>query len=302
MIGVANAPVSYGVFELTIGAPGLPGPEEVLDSVASAGYEGVDLGPPGFLGVGEKLWSAFAERKLALSGGWVPLRLTDREAMEQDLAGLDRILDDFQLLAGLRPDLPARPTLADAGSGERAANPGRGKDFAEIGLNEERWKLLAEGVDRAVQRCRTRGLEPTFHHHTGTYVEAPQEIDRLLELTSIGLCLDTGHLLLGGGDPVQALMDWAGRINHIHLKDASLDVITQVIEERAGMREVWTRGAFRELGAGDLDVDGFISALRAVGYSGWLVVEQDRIPAPGEGLDSAAAQERNRRFLRQRGI
>ena len=65
-------------------------------------------------------------------------------------------------------------------------------------------KRLAE----VVGRCRDRGYEPTFHHETGTYVEAPWEIERVLDLSDIGLCLETGHMMLGGGDPVAMLRDW----------------------------------------------------------------------------------------------
>src|SRR5207245_2330373 len=79
---------------------------------------------------------------------------------------------------------------------------------------------FAEGVEMAVECCRARRYEPTFHHETGTHIEAPWEIEKVLELTSIGLCLDTGHLLLGGGDPVRAMREWGQRINHLHLKDA----------------------------------------------------------------------------------
>ena len=304
MIRVANAPVSYGVFELTGGkSEGLPKPGALLDAVAAAGYEGVDLGPPGFLGEGSDLRSALASRRLALAGGWVALRLPDPQALEEDLAALDAVLDSFQVAADLSPELAPRPTLADAGSPERAANPGRGKDLPEIGLDGAGWERLAGAVQRAADRCRARGLEPTFHHHAGTHVEAPHEIERLLELTDVSLCLDTGHLLLGGGDPVQALQDWGQRINHVHLKDVRLDVIRRVVAERAPMEAVWTREAFRELGTGDLDVDGFLSGLGRLGYSGWLVVEQDRIPSPGEPIAaSAAAQARNRSFLRHRGL
>src|SRR5205085_5097652 len=127
------------------------------------------------------------------------------------------------------------------------------------------------GVCRAAERCRARGFEPTFHPHACTHVEAPHEIERLLALTDVGLCLDTGHLLLGGGEPLQALADWGERINHLHLKDIHLGVVKAVIAERAGMEAVWRRGAFCELGVGDVDLDAFLSALTAQRYSGWLV-------------------------------
>jgi inosose dehydratase len=304
VIRLANAPVSYGVFEMTVGrAPDLPGADELLEAVVAAGYEGIDLGPLGFLGEGSVLRARLQSRGLSLAGGWVAMRFLSHEGFEEDLAGLDRALDAFEAGADWAPAWRPKPTLADAGSPKRSANPGRGKDLPEIGLDEAGWQKLGSGVARAAERCRARGFEPTFHHHAGTYVEAPHEIERLLELTEIGLCLDTGHLLLGGGDPVRALRDWGERVNHVHLKDARRPVLEEVIAERLGMEAIWRRRAFCELGSGDLDVVGFLEALRARDYSGWLVVEQDRIPGPGERItDAAEAQTRNRAFLRARGL
>lgn len=299
---VANAPVSYGVFELTIGEPGLPGPDEVVAAVAAAGYDGVDLGPLGFLGEGAELAGRLARHGLGLAGGYVAMRFTEGDGFEEDLAVLERTLDAFEAALGALPGRPPKPTLADAGSRERAANPGRGRDLPEIGLDEDGWSRLAEGVSRAIERCRRRGLEPTFHHHTATYVEAPHEIARLLELTDVGLCLDTGHLLLGGGDPVRAMAEWGDRINHLQVKDVRMAVVGEVIEERAGMRAVWERGAFCELGSGDVDLGAFLGAVRESGYDGWLIVEQDRILGPRDTFDQAAeAQARNRAFLRSWG-
>ena len=304
MIRIANAPVSYGVFEMTVRTlANLPGPDALLDAVVAAGYHGIDLGPLGFLGEGAALRARLRNRGLDLAGGWVAMRFADPAGFEEDLATLDPALATFVAAAAADRAWHPKPTLADAGSPGRVANPGRGKDLPEIGLDDAGWQRLASGVTRAAERCRARGLEPTFHHHACTYVEAPHEIERLLELTDVGLCLDTGHLLLGGGDPVRALRDWAGRINHVHLKDVRLEVLERVIAEQAGMEAVWSRGAFCELGTGDLDVEGFLAALRAGGYAGWLVVEQDRIRGPGEAITEAAvAQARNRAFLTARGL
>ncbi len=302
MIRVANAPVSYGVFELTIGRPGLPGPDDLADAVAAAGYEGVDLGPLGFLGDGGRLRARLERCGLHLAGGYVQLRFPDPEGLRADLDVLEQTLDVFDAIRDRQPDFLPKPTLADAGSPERAANPGRGRDSAELRLDDAGWRRLAAGVDEAVERCQARGYEPTFHHHTATYVEAPQEIERLLELTDVGLCLDTGHLLLGGGDPLDALADWGSRVNHLQVKDVAVDVIDGIVAEGAPMMAVWERGAFRELGTGDLDIDAFFGAITDLGYAGWVVVEQDRLLGEGSTFDdAAAAQARNRRLLAARG-
>jgi inosose dehydratase len=198
---------------------------------------------------------------------------------------------------------PPRPTLADAGSETRRARPGRAVDDRSIGLDADAWRRFAGGLSDVVTRCRDRGYGPTFHHETGTYVEAPWEIERVLELTDIGLCLDTGHLLLGGGDPVSAVEAWGSRINQVHLKDGRRSVMKQIAADGAQATEIWSREAFPALGQGDLDVDGVLAALARIGYGGWLVVEQDTLPRTRKRFARAAADQRaNRQYLARRGL
>ena len=297
LIRAANAPLSYGAFEVTVGRyPNVPGADELLREIASAGYEGTELGPPGYLGSERELPARLERHGLELTGGYIPIHFSEPERWAVDFAGMRRSLELFQA-AGTSE---TRPVLADAGSPERHANPGRGGENRRLGLDEHGWRRLADGVERAVELARSRGFEPTFHHHTSSYVEAPWEIERLLELTDVGVLIDTGHLLLGGGDPVQALRDWGARVNYVHVKDVRLRVLHGVVEERADMIEAWRRGIFCELGAGDVPLENFFAALRESGYTGWVVVEQDRIPRPDEELrESAEAQVRNRRWLRE---
>ena len=225
MIRVGNAPLSYGAFELTVGIfPNVPGPEELTAEVASAGYEGIELGPPGYLGNGDELRMRLERHGLELTGGWCPLRFSEPEHWEEDLAELDRTLDLFAAAGGT-----ARPVFGDGGSDERRANPGRGGEDRSLGLDEAGWRHFADGLRRAEELARDRGFEPTFHAHTSTFVEAPWEIDRVLELSDVGLLVDTGHLLIGGSDPIQALRDWGSRVNYVHIKDVRLDVETSQV-------------------------------------------------------------------------
>lgn len=295
---VANAPCSYGAFEITVGIlPNVPGPDEVLDAIAQAGYAGTELGPPGYLGEGPQLRERLDRRGLALAGGFIPIRFSEPEHWEQDLAELRETLDLFAA-AG---DREARAVLADAGSPRRLANPGKAAHDSRLGLDDRGWRRVAEGVSRAAELARARGFEPAFHSHAGTHVEAPWEIERLLEVTDVPLVLDTGHLLLGGGDPVEGLRDWRDRVTHVHAKDVRLDVLRGVVADGADMPEAWRRGVFCELGTGDVDLEAFFAELTASDYSGWLVVEQDWVPGPeDEVAEQAEAQARNRRWLADR--
>jgi inosose dehydratase len=256
MIRVANAPVSYGAFELTVGVlPNVPAAEQVLDAIAAAGYEGTELGPSGYLGEGGVLRERLESRGLDLAGGFLEVQRGD----------LDEALD---ILA----EFGAKPVLADSGPRDGEA------DWGEIA--------------RAATLARARGLEPTFHPHMGTRVQTPAEIEELLDRTDVGLLLDTGHLAAAGGDPIRGLRDWRERIDHVHVKDVRLDVLNGA----ANWGEAWRADAFCELGTGDVDLEGFFAELG--GYSGWLVVEQDWVPRPGDDpAGQIEAQVRNRRWL-----
>ncbi len=275
----------------------MPGPEFVLAAVSEAGYEGIELGPPGYLGDRDNLHGRLEEHGLVLVGGYIPIRFSEPEHWDEDLAAMGAATLD--LFAAANGD-EAKAVLADAGSPERAQFPGRAASDQSIGLDTTGWRRLAEGIDRAADLARTRDVEPTFHHHTATFVEAPWEIERMLELTDVGLLLDTGHLALGGGDPTEALRDWGERINHLHVKDVRNDVLASVIADGADMPEAWRRGVFCELGTGDVDLDAFFAELARSQYSGWLVVEQDMVPqSPQDAADAEASQIRNRAWLRE---
>jgi inosose dehydratase len=288
---LANAPLSYGAFEMTVGTDfAVPDPERILEAIGAAGYEGTDLGPPGYLGEGDVLAERLAANRLQIVGGFVPLRFSE----EEDVTGLEHTLDLFDAAGATG----ARPVLCDAGGPERIANPGRGGEDAALRLDDSRWRRLVFNVERAAEIARDRGYEPVFHHHTSTYVEGVPEIERFLEDTDVELLLDSGHLLVAGGDPVQALGDWGERIGAIHIKDVRLKVLEQVKAERADTLTAWRRGLFCALGQGDVDLDGFCAALD--GYGGWVVVEQDRVLDDITAFEGAAQEQvANRDWLRE---
>ena len=303
-IAVANAPVSYGAFELTVGTdPDVPDGESVLSQVAAAGYAGIDLGPVGYLGRGDELGEALARRHLGLAGAYEELPYSDPDALADALPELDAVLDVFDAVRSYLPGPPPRPTLADSGSKRRAMLPARSVRDHSLGFDADGWQRFAAGLAQVIARCRDRGYEPTFHPETGTHVEAPWEIERVLDVSDVGLCLETGHMLLGGGDPVTMLRDLGDRVNHVHLKDARLAVMNEIVTDQAPVTEIWTREAFCALGGGDLDVDAVLAGLRKISFGGWLVVEQDILPRSAQRFARAAQEQRhNRAFLAERGL
>lgn len=299
MIRIANAPVSYGVFELARpDLVALPSGEELARWISEAGYQGIDLGPVGLLGRGQELTDRLQRHGLELAGGWVDLPFAeDDEAFARALAGLDDILDVFITAAEAGPALAPLPTLADSGDAARRARPG---GAPELTLRGDDWARFADRVNVATARVRARGLEPTFHHHACTYIETPEEVDALLAATDVGLTFDSGHLLIGGGDPLPDFRRWRDRINHLHLKDARTQVLSEAMRTDDPMRSVWERRVFVPLGAGDLAVDALVDEIVGSGYRGWLIVEQDVVPrSTGEVEQAKAEQIANRDALRR---
>jgi inosose dehydratase len=300
--GVANAPVSYGAFEITIGKnPHVPDATELLALVAGAGYAGIDLGPIDYLGSGPELAERLGSSGLGLAGGYLQLAFSEPARLSEQMSELDALLEVFDATA---PHSRAPfPTLADAGSEQREAHPGRAHSDRSFGLDERGWQLFVDGVEQVVARCRDRGYEPTFHPHAGTFVEAGWEVDRLLDTTEIGICFDPGHLLVGRVDPIPALKAWGERVNHIHLKDASTEILDELFRADEPTESIYASGAFCPLGEGAVDLDALLAHVDASGFAGWLVVEQDLVPDSKESIVRAGEQQQaNREFLRERGF
>lgn len=298
---VAGAPVSYGVFEMTPDGAATVSADEMLTSLADAGYGGVDLGPVGFLGRGAQLRARLATHGLELAGGWVQLPLSDTEGFEASLPSLRDALRVFSDAAAAGPDRLPLPTLADDGSLARRAHPGRGAEVDPLSVDA--WERLIANTERAAGMIRSAGFEPTFHHHAGTFVESPEEVDRFLAGTDVDLTLDTGHLLIAGGDPVDAVTRWGHRINHLHLKDVDRRELQRVLAAGGGMSDVWMSGSFVAFGDGDLELDRVMSAMDERGFDGWIIVEQDVLNAPDIAIDAfrrarSADQRINREALR----
>ena len=301
-VTVANAPISWGAFELTVGIhPGVPDADRILDLLVEAGYEGIDLGPVGFLGRGDEIHKRLADRGLGLAGGYIELPVSDHAALAEKMRELDDLLDTFDEASPLDGPRP-RPTLADGGAQFRRSSVGRSHSDHSVGLDDDAWKRWGEGANTVIARCRDRGYEPTLHPEAGTFVEAGWEIDRALDVSDFGLCLESGHQLVGGGDPLATLERWGDRINHVHIKDARKDVIDKIVAGSMPVESIWQERAFCDLGDGDVPVAEILARLKAIDYSGWLVVEQDIMPGPDDPHAAQAAQVANRAVLRANGF
>ena len=284
----ANAPVTWGVW----GPHSLPAgrtPRDLLKALASSGYSGVELGALGFFGRdAAETVATLSEFGLACAGAYVPLRpLHGRDVMEQDLANLRAVCS---VLASFPETGPV--ILAEETEDAIKRQVKRGTRHPELDLTDEQWRVFIDGMAQAARIASGYGIPISYHPHTGTHVEQPHEVDRFLNGCDIPLTLDTGHAAAGGDDPVDLLRRWGDRVNHVHLKDVRMGPVETASAEGMvfGMAD-----ASAALGEGDLDLEGFMQALAARDYRGWIVVEQDR--RPDGGHDHAEVDEEQRRNL-----
>jgi inosose dehydratase len=108
-------------------------------------------------------------------------------------------------------------------------------------------------------------------------VETGNDVDRVLAGSQIKLCLDTGHLLIGGTDPLRLAREVPSRIAHAHLKDVDAALAARVQADELTYTEAVRQGMYTPLGAGDIDIPGIVNALHNNGFDGWFVMEQDTI-------------------------
>jgi inosose dehydratase len=300
---IATAPVSYGVFEITTGAAGLPDPDDLAAAMAASGYVGTELGPPGYFGSGADVRSLLSRHGLALVGSFLPLAFSRGDLFESDLETFSGVLDSLEAAAdGPLPFV----LLSDAfREPERLAFAGRIEQHREAWLGGERLRLLHANVQRAAERCRDRGFPVAFHYHAGTYVETPREIAAFVAAVDtelLPLCFDSGHSAFGGGDPLALLREYGELVRHVHLKDVDLDLLRGIHERGEGLEAAWAAGVFCALGTGGANVAACLEELIRQGYDGWLVVEQDRILGPGDFQAAVEEGAKNRAFLRDRGL
>ena len=180
MIKIANAPCSWGVLEFEL-AGKAAGYEQVLNEIHETGYQGTELGDWGFMPtVPSELRKELNKRSLSMAGAFVPVFLKDRS---KHSGGAEAAVKTAKLMADAGyPD--AFIVLADENGSvkERTLNAGRVSPL--MGLNENEWKVFAEGANLVASEVKSRtGLRTVFHHHCAGFIETPQEIDNLLALT-----------------------------------------------------------------------------------------------------------------------
>jgi inosose dehydratase len=258
---IAGAPISWGVCEVPGWGYQLP-PSRVLAEMRDVGLAATELGPDGFLPADSgAMADVLARHDLQAIGGFTPLLL--------HIPGQDPVPDVEKLLA----------TYAATGSDVLVLSAVTGLDGYDErpDLDAGGWRTLLGNLDRLDALASAHGVKAVLHPHVGTMVENGEEVQRVLDGSSIALCLDTGHLLIGGTDPAELTRQAPHRIAHTHVKDVDLGLARQVQSGRRTYTEAVREGIYRPVGQGDVDFAAIVDHLSADGYPGWYVLEQDTI-------------------------
>jgi inosose dehydratase len=271
---LASAPCTWGVWERTVDRDDLIPPPVMLETVRDLGYRGIELGPPGYFGVdAASVQMALEPYGLALVGAFAPLRIADEDGFRDDLAFLDRTIDILAATGARGPVV-----LAGDETDVRLAAAGKPDAVAETALGGDDLRRAAGRVQYAAERAAAKGVTAAFHPHTATYIESPDEIAALLDATDrdlVKIAFDTGHVIVGGGDPVEVLRLVGDRLAHLHLKDVDPGVLARVRSGELSVESAWEQGLFCEFGRGAVDFPSVLAELD--GYDGWAVLEQDRV-------------------------
>jgi inosose dehydratase len=255
---IAGAPISWGVCEVPGWGHQLPA-ERVLPEMRELGLVATEFGPEGFLPDAPRDKAALLESYgLAAVGGFLPLVLhTDHDPLPE----VDAFIDDC-LAAGAGVMVIAVATGQD-GYDDRPE------------LTDVEWKTMLSHLDQVADRAAARGIVAAVHPHVGTLVENAEETQRVLDGSHVGLCVDTGHLVAAGADPVAITLAHLDRVVHVHLKDVDAALAARVQSGELSFSDAVSQGLWTVLGRGSVDVAAMISALEGHGYTGWYVLEQD---------------------------
>ena len=270
---VASAPISWGICEVPGWGAMLPTPR-VLAEMAGFGFTATELGAPGFLSTDpDEVKAELAGYGMTLMGGFTPVVLHDPAQRQATIDSATATAKLFQR----------------AGATKFVSAVVQDMDWSvprPLSTDEQRHMVEMFGVIDEI--CEEHGLAQVLHSHVQTLVETKDDVNRVLDTCDVNWCLDTGHLAIGGVDPVQFAKEAMDRVGHVHLKDVRLDMVPPVLSREVSLMHAVQNGLFTPLGQGDVDIAGVIQALEAGGYDGWYVIEQDTaltegLPSEGEG-------------------
>ena len=305
-ITLACAPCCWGVDDVK--NPHLPPWEQVLDEAAAAGFGGLELGPYGYMPLDvARVGKALRTRGLSLVAGTIFDNLvaasnTDNLVQQtRDICTLITALPKPLSHSGQRYDAPFL-TVMDWGHDQRDYAAGHSK--RAVRLNDADWATMIRNIRTISTLARDEfGVRAVIHPHAGGHIEFADEISRLMndiDSDTAGLCLDTGHMVYSGMDPIETLRTYWDRVDYIHFKDINSAVYARIMTEDIRFFDACAQGVMCPIGTGQIDYAALYSFLIDKGYSGYITLEQERDPRnTGSILDDLKA---SRSFLTDTGF
>lgn len=258
---IAAAPVSWGICEVPDWGYQLPASRFLAD-VADLRLTTTELGPDGFIpGSPAAQKELLDQYGLRATGAFCPVVLHNPH-LDVDAAAR-KILDAFEVLG-------ARMIVLSSDSGVDGYD-------SKPQLDEDGWRTLLANTARIHALAADRGVTACLHPHVGTMIESSDEVTQFLDRSDVPICLDAGHLMVGGTDPVELAKQAADRVAHVHLKDINSLVLETVTSGERSYTEGVAAHMYAVLGQGDLDLAGLVGALEDAGYTGLYVPEHDRM-------------------------
>lgn len=268
---ISSSPCSFGIY---YGAADPADADNYLDTSRALGFDGVDLGPAGFLGSPAEIETKLAQRELGLAGAYITLGELGEFGSDQERDRIALTTGIFDLVTKHVGELP-KPVVCLAGGADtpfslprwQSGVYGKKLDAQASAQIKDRLAIIA-------QRFADRGYASVIHPHLATIFETYEDSKPFLS-ENIGLCLDTGHLWLAGENSLEVINDGPS-IDLVHLKGADRSVWHQVVAAGTDSKFPWRSQGFSGLNQGDLATGPIVRELKKRGFDGWIVIEQDR--------------------------
>ncbi|GKU83595.1 sugar phosphate isomerase/epimerase [Niallia sp. NCCP-28] len=270
-IKIGTAPDSWGVW-FPQNEKQIPW-ERCMNEMAESGYEGIELGPWGYLpNEYNQLKEELDKRNLQLTATTLVGDLTSASKTREMIALLDE-------MANLQLKFPTAKyvVLID----DCYTDLFTGELIRPQVLNDTEWDNFISNINQIKNHAKSKyGLQVVFHPHAQSHIETEEQIERLLNDTDIDLCLDTGHHAYADGDPVAFMRKHHTRIPYLHIKSCDLKVREKMQQEGWSFAKAVSEDIMCEPELGVVDMEAFFEVLQAINFNGWAVVEQDMYPAP----------------------
>lgn len=283
---MATAPISWGICEVPGWGVQLP-VERVLAEMADLGFPSTELGSEGYLpSEPDELRSVLELHGLDLLAAFVPAIVHDPAEANETIRRMTEMAELLQAV----------------GATYFNTSPVTTWDWQERRpLTAAEWDHTWIMFERIEEITEAHGLIQVLHEHVGTIVETKDEIQRVVDNSSIQFVLDTAHFAVGGYNPVDFAKNHPDRVGLVHIKDCDLALAERLNAGELSLMEAVQAGIFPSVGQGDLDIDAVITHLEAAGYDGWYVLEQDVAitgDLPGDGAGPIEGVRESVNYLR----